>query len=533
MGSDVPEGISTSLETCPPFPKPQELDALMGCSTTTYLQENDLGLTPSPGSRLQESTDSSHQPSQDEGICSDEAVPLADFSAHLDCFGLAKDKITRRPGNQHSIALSSDEETASAAQISYGQQSAVGSEELYDPLFDEAFAIPELDSVFLPREGEEDVEGARERKRTSEEAFPQDFELWALPEKRQHVESPEETPSLTYSSTQQSPASFFDTFDLLFGDSTNDTPVDLGNDICPEIPTFLTSQVEEVAQPSMSDSTKERFLLGSQDLLANSTREILQVCKEPEYVSPYPAAGGALGYFPSTPGIHAKFIEASDERTHSRLSNLRTKVQRLTCERNHYKKVLSQHPKMDETTGKTAEQLLREENAMLRRVSSRHQGRVEQYKKEAAEWKGKLHDLGVIYNNLLYEIRVQKRIPTVAPIPTGYKPPRLSTPMEGHIPLLDAPSATQPPPPPPPPPTATQMVVPRPEPVTIDLTDENDDTPPNSPPEDRERRMAMLQSLRNKKYDWLGAEGQHGGSESRIHDDRLAQLMEEELARAT
>ncbi|KAE8371348.1 hypothetical protein BDV26DRAFT_286858 [Aspergillus bertholletiae] len=450
-----------------------------------------------------------------------------------------------------------------------------------DPLFDSEAVLRELDAAFASR------------KRVGDEAFPE-LDLWGPPEKRRLVElqqdhsvpSPSETPPLSSPDSSHqpeqggtgphtpgierlpSPNPLFDSLDALFedpdfnvplipddelpldfelepplaqGDQTslepsNQEPVDgTGNDKNPLGP----PQDSISKEPSTSELTKERFSLDSWDLAANASREVLQrIQEEPEYTTPYPQYGGPLGYLPSAPSVHVKYVEVAEDRMNYRLSCLKDRVYQLTCERNKYKNAWFQWTTIDPATGKTKEQLLREENAMLRRVSSQHQNRVEQYKREAMEWKNRLHELGTTYNNLLYEIHVQKQVPTVAPIPDSYKPPRTSQargqpltpnshpatpgdmqvvrqgsqplPLQGMPPGASGVHESQKQ-------TSSQLVASQgpteggPTSVMIDLTDEteNNSSPSKLPTEGDQQRMEMLQSLRNKRYGWLEA-GQTG-----------------------
>ncbi|PYH98327.1 hypothetical protein BO71DRAFT_65699 [Aspergillus ellipticus CBS 707.79] len=442
---------------------------------------------------------------------------------------------------------------------SEGANDTVG--ELYDPLFDSDNVFEELDAVF------------HSQKRSGEDAFPEESDSWSQSRKRQATEliqsliteSPDKTPSLSSldSSLQhdqggtgphtpndiekQQPPALFDSMDLLFEDPPFDVNLDtpdgghfnfdfqnaFDEEARKEAPSAKVEtsaealELDEHDLPSVSEITKARFSLNDQHILANTNREVLQrVYPEPEYLSPYPAHGGPLGYYPSAPGIHIRCIEVSDDRNNYRLSSLRSKVQQLSFERNKYRHELSQLSDLitvDPATGKTNQQLLLEQNAMLRRVCSRHQSRVEQYKQETIEWKNKLHDLGTTYNNLLYELRTQKETPSVAPIPTGYKPPRArqvnpTQQLHSHSQPSSMAQLPKLQPTPSPAPNAStgngsrQPV--RAEPLMIDLTETSDDVAAEvmPTPEETRRRTELLQSLRSKKYGWLGAEadGQHG-----------------------
>ncbi|GLB17013.1 hypothetical protein AtubIFM61612_006869 [Aspergillus tubingensis] len=562
------EGISTSFQTCPP--DPHGLHDLEGLPSppSLPLHVNDLGLTPPPGPQLQLSTKSSQHeerklPTRDVNATSETPAdprhctqPLG--NTHKDHNDEKQVEVNNAPSEEQSPADKVVESRQSWADtttcspqleidFSAFDDSNNATEELYDPLFDSELVLQEIDAVL-------------QRKRNGDEAFPEDCVSWDQSRKRQATEmsqystteSPDKTPSLLSLDSgqpeqggtgphtpsdvekQQSDA-VFDSIDLLFEDPSGDFPLDIpdgdvsfnfdiqgaGNGEGGKEDMSATFSVfdQSFDLPSVSEITKERFSLDHQDIVDSTNREALQrVFAEPEYVSPYPVYGGPLGYMPSAPNIHVRCIEVSDDRTNLRLATLRNKVQQLTLERNKYKQewaLASDLTAMDPATGKTKQQTLLEQNAMLRRVCSRHQQRVEQYKQEAIEWKNKLHDLGTIYNNLLYEIQVQKQMPAVAPIPTGYKPPRARQASSNATSLQ--PSTSQP-----------QSMASTPnasvgEPITIDLTEETGDdgsaaaNPTPEEQEERQRRVEMLQSLRNKKYSWLGdADGDVGNQNLRI-----------------
>ncbi|GLB10407.1 hypothetical protein AtubIFM57258_006815 [Aspergillus tubingensis] len=562
------EGISTSFQTCPPDPHGlYDLEGLPS-SPSLPLHVNDLGLTPPPGSQLQLSTKSSQHeerklPTRDVNATSETPAdprhcPQPLGKAHKDHNDEKQVEVNDAPSEEQSPADKVVESRQSWADtttcspqleidFSAFDDSNNATEELYDPLFDSELVLQEIDAVL-------------QRKRNGDEAFPEDCVSWDQSRKRQATEmsqystteSPDKTPSLLSLDSgqpeqggtgphtpsdvekQQSDA-VFDSIDLLFEDPSGDFPLDIpdgevsfnfdiqgaGNGEGGKEDMSATFSVfdQSFDLPSVSEITKERFSLDHQDIVDSTNREALQrVFAEPEYVSPYPVYGGPLGYMPSAPNIHVRCIEVSDDRTNLRLATLRNKVQQLTLERNKYKQewaLASDLTAMDPATGKTKQQTLLEQNAMLRRVCSRHQQRVEQYKQEAIEWKNKLHDLGTIYNNLLYEIQVQKQMPAVAPIPTGYKPPRARQASSNATSLQ--PSTSQP-----------QSMASTPnasagEPITIDLTEETGDDgsaaakPTPEEQEERQRRVEMLQSLRNKKYSWLGdADGDVGNQNLRI-----------------
>ncbi|KAL4946263.1 hypothetical protein BDV06DRAFT_183060 [Aspergillus oleicola] len=485
MNRDVVEGNSTSLKSSTRFSNPQEPSALMDLS---HLHMDDLGLTPFPGFQLRGNILQAK-----EQNCSNHEV--------VDISG-SHDGINQADGEGTSKNQNTDLRFEAQSSDAFGLN-----EDLYDPLFDST--VPELESVFS-------------RKRTADsQELP--------PEKRQHLESPSETPSLTTDSTHESPALFFDTFDNFFANGF-DVP------LLPDDPLLDFDEViPPLIPPAASQLTRERFSLDDQDVLANNTHEFLRIGKQPEYDSPYSISGGPLGYLPSNPGLHVKSIAVGKTKKDSQILELQAKLGQLTRERDQYKKSLSQYATLNEA-GKSPEQLLREENASLRRVSSRHQARVEEYKKEAVDWRNQLHTVSTMYNNLLYEIQVNKRLPAVASIPAGYKPPKIAsvpapvhqsnapqTAVQSRTPISNSQTPQS---------TATQPT--RPETcqsVTIDLTDDTE-LPPTPPAESEPG--ATLQTLRSKKYGWLNgaSRGTSTANSPTVDEDELALMMEAELSRA-
>ncbi|KAA8652181.1 hypothetical protein EYZ11_000490 [Aspergillus tanneri] len=628
MDESVAEGIYTALQTCPPDPEASlALGDLPTSPSISYLHVNDLGLTPPPGSQMQQSTDAIRISSPDENH-----DPSARAPARPDCpgrqdglnqsKGLDTDIQTKKHLQQEGYFLETTDTTGSSRTSPFVERLPTTNDKklstdgrdssteqglnvepddssndvtkafFYDPLFDSDSVLREIDVAF------------KSQKRTSSEAFPEGF-YFSGSAKKQHAEAtqeqcttPNETPSLSSAdsvvrlgqgdSAPHTPAEtdraksldpFFTSLDTLFEDSTFGIPLEMPADSfpfdlgavspvaeptnednlsmnqagspghCEQAPEPVVNEGDlSPSQPSLSEMTKRRFSLDSQDIIANTSREVFRrVYQEPEYTSPYPAYGGRLGYLPSAPGVHVRYIEVAENRMNYRLSSLRDRVQQLTRERNKYRNEWVQWATVDPATGKTKEQLLREENVTLRRVSSHHQNRVEQYKQEIEQWKNRLSELGTVYNNLLYEIHVQRKMPAVSPIPPGYKPqsfvqgpagttwstpvpPPLtplasSTPAHDQavgsssrsMPAQDSPAADaqaahenrQPRTTTPLTTRSTPMVT-QSEPVTIDLTVDTTETPPvptEASSEQTQQQMEMLQSLRNKKYNWLNDTG--------------------------
>lgn len=546
MVGSVAEGISMSFSQSQ---DPQELFAPEGLPSPpsfSHLHVNDLGLTPSPGSQQQQQhqADVTHASSRNE-----ERDKPND--------GVA-DKTATKDSTQQAEELSTDTE-----------------EPLYDPLFDSDFAFQDLESDFLSH------------KRAHNEAFPEDFGVEEPLEKRQNQDGlnlgdalPDETPSLTPDSSHRpeyvetalntpagiershTPNSLFGSLDLLFPES--EFPVSLDNtvlfdnlairpghavsqDLGPEPAPTKSAELSTAIQ-SASDVTQQRFSLDAQDLLANTNREILRRADDiPQYVSPYPEYRGSLGYLPSAPSLHVKCVEVVDERMNYRMECIRSKNHQLTHERNKYKSFYDEFSTVDQATGKTKHQMLHHDNAMLRRNATRHQKRVDGYKEEIEHWKSKLNEVSTLYNNLLYDVAIQRRLPEVAPPPAKYRPrpiqhqppavtdvrPQLPSslpprqpapnqqPAQHPLPRRDAqpPSGTataiaaanQPPPQPP-------HSCPAPAPrearssqaVTIDLTEDDPNTGPNHPPDpspplgaNTNSGAEVLQSFRQKNYSWL------------------------------
>jgi hypothetical protein len=511
------------------------------------------------------------------------------------------------PGSQASSSVGSIEVATNAAsqtRLSQAFSSDPNADDLfYDPLFGPDFMMPNFDA------------NSSSLKRTADEALADDFRLWHRPEKRQMLDSLQSsaapsldaTPSLSSPDTiqldhfetvpntpgaiaeSQIPAPPFDAFDPLFDDPAFHIPPKLsgfeypsenrptssadaeslyavsrrpsadGGNVQVQAADRVTFDLEAECVPlPTSQLTKRQFSLNTQHVLANADRETLQrVDHEPKYISPYPVYHGPLGYLPSAPGVHVKCIHVANDQINARFSHLKYKVHQLKYERDKYRDAWSKWTALEASTGKSRAQILEEENATLRRVSTQHQKRAEQYRQEAEVWKGRLHDLSVIYNNLLYEIQVQKKIPAVAPVPRGYRPPQATTypqsvaagqhprspavpvsqhPIPGpasspsHVPVstqtpavpgFHTPSVPYPtlpnqnPPPRNPQPSGTTPgsvqhptpAEPQPERVTVDLTDEAPDVTPNpasiAPSTPTQGSRDLLQSLQKKRYNWL------------------------------
>ncbi|PYI21953.1 hypothetical protein BO99DRAFT_326962, partial [Aspergillus violaceofuscus CBS 115571] len=537
LSGSMAEGISTSLQTCPAdSQRLPALEVLPSPPCISHLHVNDPGLTPSPGSQLQHSSDVTRNGEHGQSV---EEAKSTSVDQHItptytdrpkDITTDLRDEETENATSEQSTSrLSEDQLEITAPQPDLHDSPTAPptetAEDLYDPLFDSEIMLNELDAAF------------DSNKRTGAEAF-EEPDLWQQASKRQAIESirdeitipPDKTPSLSSLDSalqpdqtgtgphtpldpdqESTPAALFEAFGSSFEDSPFDVPMDLSYDGLPDfdfhelsqelasvkMPTAVNIAPEDTA--SISAITKERFSIDDQDLIDCTSREILQrVHEEPPYVSPYPTYAGPLGYLPSAPNVHVQYIEVAEDKANFRLTSLRNRVQQLSVERHKLRTKLDHLTEMstiDRRTGKTHYELLREQNAMLRRVCTQHQNRVERYKKEADEWKSKLYDLGTVYNNLLYEIQVQKQTPAVAGIPNGYKPPQNIQPAPNQQVIAPVPGAS-----------LHRPIAPSPpkrEPVTIDLTADDPADTASPTPAEKQRQAEMLQSLRSKKYAWL------------------------------
>lgn len=450
-----------------------------------------------------------------------------------------------------------------------------------DASFDPELALQLLDAPF------------ETRKRTGDEAFPTEFGLQARTEKRQAVEQPQtqnipppvDTPSLSSPDSShppdqvettpntptdverpQTPDSLFDSLDETLEDFSYPTPaVDIvPSETAAEAPSeskdteqpvapvhqvaeqndthahrpSIVGTVQQFFSPTQQDQneyassnlTKQRFSLTAQDVIASANREMLKrVDPEPKYVSPYPVYGSPLGYLPSSPEIHVKCIKFANDRACDRIDCLEHQVQRLTSQRDKYKMAWSESIAIDPATGKSKVQLLQQQNATLRRLSSRDKGRIETSKNEAEEWKTRFYDLARIYNNLLFDVQTRQQLSTVARPPTGYyiqavtgehsqqqhisptpQPPATYSahPLHQHVPhtASDNPTANQPNTRPPSHSRDSPLAPSNASAVTIDLTDETHNKAPSpmGSPALSPRGADLLRSFQNKKYGWLG-----------------------------
>lgn len=597
MHESVAEGISTSLQSCSPILQPhvfQEHFAFdLFSPSPSHLSVNDLGLTPPPGSQLVQPTDSTEDP---DGLRRLNRAPRCEEGNPIENL-IVQDQLAQLPKDEDALVQG-------AENSEYGEA-----------IFDSELALQMLEARFDPR------------KRTCDEAFTE-FGSLTSPEKKramelphpQNLPTPNGTPSSSSRNSSCRPDQEETTANTPAGPERSQTPDSLFEMLCPPEDIRFSYPTADIVQPNVLDDnslsnlqnaeqstpsavnqaiannashspvetiqlatatqcqnassiTKQRFFLSDQDVIANADREMLKrVDPEPDYVSPYPVYGGPLGYLPSSPGIHVKCIEVAEDRISDRIDNLKRQVKRLTYERNKYKTAWEEFTTVDRATGKPKEQLLLEENAMIRRGFSYNRARVEVHRQEVEEWKGKFYDLARTYNHLLSDFQ-EKRIPTVASPPPGVSVnPHVQHTHTGtlmHPPATRSRAATNQP-------TVTTSKYPntsveplqaaaKANPVTIDLTEGADETisqvpRPSRPQEPSQNGVDLRRSFQNKKYGWLRGGSQMGsGRGTSTHegfppseaagtfsterngvgdqteddgDDDLAREMEEELARA-
>ncbi|RWQ93772.1 hypothetical protein C8Q69DRAFT_474817, partial [Paecilomyces variotii] len=386
------------------------------------------------------------------------------------------------------------------------------------------------------------------RKRSIDEAFDGEHDV-SVPCQKKHLAGsqinpdigPQESvPLANYEDIERpAPAASANTEreatpDSLFDEHTpfaSSTDEDSGGSLL-EDATNETIRTELAETPSVSEDTKRRFGLRTDDLEAAKTRDFFQGFRQPPaYLSPYPRYGGPLGYLPSTPNIHLKCIQVTSERVHDQMLNYRRKIQALTNDRNRYLNLWERWNTLDPATGKSREQLIKEENRQLKRESDRQASQIAELREETERWRACYSSLSTTYNNLLYDIYMRNQagarenLPTVAPPPQGLQLQHPAALPQGSLPVLGPQMAekqgqqqmqggaavadcSRPNPRAPPSPSVTPVSIPTP--VTIDLTfDESDAAPqsrntsPHSQPAG-EPGGQLRQSFRSKTYNWLG-----------------------------
>ncbi|KKZ63010.1 hypothetical protein EMCG_02626 [[Emmonsia] crescens] len=273
------------------------------------------------------------------------------------------------------------------------------------------------------------------------------------------------------------------------------------------------SQYEPATIQFVENDITKNFRLGKEDILATQYREIFcHVPKPGGYISPYPKHHGPLGYFPSAPATHARCIEVAPDDAAERLEEYRQKLQKVSSERNRYKSVWMEWKATDPKSGKSKEQMLKEEPFRLKRALFAQEKKTEEFRKQAEDWRGQFNDLALAYNGLVQHLHMLQaaQVPQHPPLVTQ-PPPGHPTPVPSPQPeLVTADSSINLPPNP----SRAPRTISQPPPITIDLTEDeptndntNNTTSGSSNAEEHARNHfaeELRKAMRRKEYHWLG-----------------------------
>ncbi|KAJ5083237.1 hypothetical protein N7456_012664 [Penicillium angulare] len=150
--------------------------------------------------------------------------------------------------------------------------------------------------------------------------------------------------------------------------------------------------------PSASMGSKERFAIEPSDLAEHYAREVTTfIPPDTYYASPYQP----VGYNPSTPSMHPKVVQVSNDTLHHRLANARRRADAVTAERNKLREALLQYTTIDPQTGKLGIHALESQLTTLRRVNTGHQRRAQTQKEEIHLWKQRYSELATMHNSLV------------------------------------------------------------------------------------------------------------------------------------
>lgn len=502
MDGSVAEGISSSLQEHSSFsPDPLGHPVLGHASELEPVFSghvgDDLGLTLSPGSQ---------QEFHHGGLLKERPFDDGVRQYHNDSTYWTEEEHETR-----EASINGELSATSTSRLDGGYESRKRSR-------DSAFADEDTD-LFAPSEKKR-LTGVKSPLDAPSAEYLSPYPLDSL-QQADHGEAAPNSPDGVVAERAESPNSLFD--EPTSPTISPDVPADEKRTGSPSTDEKAT---EEHTEPrSASDITKERFGLSQEDLEAAKTREIFQgFGQQPQYLSPYPVYGGALGYLPSTPNVHLKCVEVTgDGRINEQIAFFQRRIQALTHERNKYQRAWEQWTTVDPSTGKTKEQLLTESNAQLKRLLTLQEKKANGYKKEAEAWKRqaeawqeRCRNVSIMYNNLLYDIQLRiqagagHNLPMVAPHPMGVQAQPMPAaswmpaPQPTGIQSGSTPAAR---PEPPSQPQSQPAVTPAPSPVTIDLTsDEGGEAGLARPssPVDNNAGAELRQSFRRKSYDWLG-----------------------------
>ncbi|KAI2014532.1 hypothetical protein LOY97_000276 [Ophidiomyces ophidiicola] len=161
---------------------------------------------------------------------------------------------------------------------------------------------------------------------------------------------------------------------------------------------------------SISEHIKKVCQITESDLLVTQYREAAWSFRQPpKYISPYPKPGGDLGYLPSSPYLHVKFIKASDSEVATSLEECRKKLRLCSSERDKFSKELQVYTHIDPVTKKSQLQMLKDELKHRKRAATDARKRETQAKEEATFWKKQYTAVAQSYNQMCTQFHQLRR----------------------------------------------------------------------------------------------------------------------------
>ncbi|KAJ5527792.1 hypothetical protein N7513_011951 [Penicillium frequentans] len=124
--------------------------------------------------------------------------------------------------------------------------------------------------------------------------------------------------------------------------------------------------VPAVSSPTpASIASKDKFEIDSSQMVAHSTNEVTSRCPpKADHLSPYQR----VGYNPSTPAMHPKVVQLSNETMNQRIALHKQRAAAVTAERNKLQKGLLQYTQIDPVTGLLGIDKMKSEIATMRRL---------------------------------------------------------------------------------------------------------------------------------------------------------------------
>ncbi|KAK2750803.1 hypothetical protein FQN55_001813 [Onygenales sp. PD_40] len=341
--------------------------------------------------------------------------------------------------------------------------------------------------------------------------------LSSLPAASDHICNPD-NPKVGYNDQNRTPSEVGHHYDSIFGDEPSPTSLASAKDISEGINVAQFRLMKDIAldKPSSAQFTeneiRKTFNIEEEDLLATQYREVFRhIPKPPQYVSPYPQRCGPLGYFPSAPTTHVRFMEVAPDDMAERLEQCREKIRIVSVERTKYRNACADWMTPDPRTGKTKEQMLKEEPWRLKRALNAQEKKTKLAEQEAGEWRDRYRHLAVAYNGLVSHLHMiqSSQIPPHqgprAQFPHPHPTPATSPQPESVSYASATEMGTSPPGP--------ARPVSQPLPITIDLTDDSPaketsktqaPTPSTVEPSQRQYTGNLRAAMRRKEYQWLG-----------------------------